>query len=85
MGPEILDALALCRVKSLNWHLIAREASRPDGVARMLRGEIAESSKVADEARELLPVAPTDLDRNRGDVRALGEPILERRGERGQR
>jgi len=32
-----LRLLALCKVKGVSWHLIAREAQRPDGVDRLGR------------------------------------------------
>lgn len=52
--------LALCRVKGLSWYLLAREARRPDGMVRLLRGELTEKSKEATEARRILAeVVPT--------------------------
>lgn len=52
------DLLALCALRldkeSVDWSLIAREAVRPDGVARMLRGQVVEKSKAALKATDLL-------------------------------
>lgn len=52
------DLLALCALRhekeSLDWSLLAREATRPDGVARLLTGEVLERSKAADKARALM-------------------------------
>jgi DNA processing protein len=68
--PETRQAalLALCRIKGLNWNLIAREACRPDGLDRLLRGEVFEDSKSAKAAGPLLAEALPELDRLREDV-----------------
>jgi DNA processing protein len=63
-----IDLLALCRVKGLSWFLVAREARRADGVARLLRADLDEQSKEARAARELLRNAAEELDAARGDV-----------------
>lgn len=42
MRNEQIDLLALCRIKGLSWYLIAREARRPGGLERLLRGEFTE-------------------------------------------
>lgn len=54
------DLLALCALRldkeSVDWSLLAREAVRPDGVARLLEAQTIEQSKAATKARELLPL-----------------------------
>ena len=52
--------LALCALpkfdgKRIDWCLLAREATRPDGIERLFQGEVAEESAAATEAREVLP------------------------------
>lgn len=60
------DLLALCALRvekeSLDWSLLAREAMRPDGLQRLLSGQILEQSKAAERARELLPTMLPRLD-----------------------
>jgi DNA processing protein len=46
--------LALCKVKGVSWHLIAREAQRPDGLDRLWSGTPVESSPDAIKAAGLL-------------------------------
>src|SRR5437764_15277197 len=46
--------LALCKVKGVSWHLIAREAQRPDGVDRLWSGTPVESSPDATKAAGVL-------------------------------
>jgi DNA processing protein len=46
--------LALCKVKGVSWHLIAREAQRPDGLDRLWSGTPVESSPDATKAAGLL-------------------------------
>ena len=46
--------LGLCKVKGLSWHLIAREAQRPDGLDRLWSGTPVESSPEATKAAGLL-------------------------------
>lgn len=60
--------LALCALRvdrqSVDWSLIAREATRHGGVDRMLRGDLAEDSKIARQSLTILHEAlATDLDR----------------------
>ncbi|WP_405146448.1 DNA-processing protein DprA [Sphaerisporangium sp. NBC_01403] len=54
--------LAICMVKGVSWHLIAREAQRPEGLARLWAGEIVESSPEATKARALIRQSIPDLD-----------------------
>jgi DNA processing protein len=46
--------LTLCAVPKVSWSLIAREAQRPEGVGRLHRGELSESSEQAAETAERL-------------------------------
>lgn len=57
-----LRLLALCKVKGVNWYLIAREAQRPGGVDRLWAGTPLEGSKQAVEAADLLTEAAATLD-----------------------
>jgi len=52
--------LALCKVKGVSWHLIAREAQRPDGLDRLWSGTPVESSPDAIEAAALLAEHQSD-------------------------
>lgn len=49
-----LRLLALCKVKGVNWHLIAREAQRPGGVDRLWNAAPLEASADAVKAIEAL-------------------------------
>lgn len=45
-GNEMnLRLLALCSIDGVNWNVIAREALRTGGLARLLAGEVAETSR----------------------------------------
>lgn len=61
------DLLALCALRldkeSIDWSLLAREVQRPDGLARLLQGQIIEKSKAAAKARYLLEVLLKELPR----------------------
>lgn len=46
--------LGLCKIKGLSWHLLAREAQRPNGLDRLWAGQVAESNKEATQARALI-------------------------------
>jgi DNA processing protein len=52
--------LALCAVEGANWHVIAREAQRPDGLRQLLSGEVNERSREATETRRRLRAALED-------------------------
>src|SRR5215475_1504899 len=54
--------LALCKVKGENWYLLAREAQRVDGLDRLWRGEITESSPDAVKTVAALRRAISALD-----------------------
>jgi DNA processing protein len=49
-----LKLLALCKVKGVSWHLIAREAQRPGGLERLHAGAPVEASSEAVKATEVL-------------------------------
>jgi DNA processing protein len=60
-----IDLLALCRVRDVSWHLIAREAQRPDGLERLLLGETTESGPEAAATVAKLTEAKDELDGHR--------------------
>lgn len=62
---EVVDLLALCRVKDVSWHFLAREAQRPGGMANLLAGRSTERSTDATETLALLDDAQADLDARR--------------------
>lgn len=45
VGQGRLDLLALCTIKGANWNVLAREAQRPGGMARLLSGTTGEDSR----------------------------------------
>ncbi len=49
-----LAILALCAVRGANWHVIAREAQKPDGLERLLDGRVTEESSDAKKTGEAL-------------------------------
>ncbi|UVS79423.1 DNA-processing protein DprA [Actinokineospora sp. UTMC 2448] len=74
--------LALCRVRGVNWYLIAREAQRPGGVDRLWNAEPLEASEDARKAIEVLaPLtgaaeeyvasAQAEVDKAREDARLI--------------
>jgi DNA processing protein len=69
--------LALCRIKGLNWYLIAREAQRPDGLDRLWAGELVERSAEASKAAEVLATARADLDARLDEVAAEADRASE--------
>lgn len=62
---QVIDLLALCRVNGVSWHLIAREAQRPDGMHRLLVGEAAEVGPDAERTLPLIQAAMPTLDDHR--------------------
>ena len=56
------ELLALCRVKGISWHFIARQAQRPDGLSELRAGRSAEKSVDAREALRLIELAGDELD-----------------------
>jgi DNA processing protein len=57
--------LALLRVKGVNWHFIAREAQRPDGLERLLAGRCTEGSVEARESLAKIMSAEKELEEHR--------------------
>lgn len=51
---ESLDLLALCTIRGANWNVLAREAQRPQGMARLLAGTVGEDSRDGRETAALL-------------------------------
>jgi DNA processing protein len=49
--------LAICAIDDVNWHVIAREAQRPDGLSSLLAGEVRERSDHGRATARLLRVA----------------------------
>ena len=58
----VAELLALCRVKGISWHFIARQAQRPDGLSELRAGRSAEKSVDAREALRLIELAGDELD-----------------------
>ena len=58
--PDQRRLLDLCAIRvadnSIDWSLLAREATRPAGLERLYAGQITECSGIAAEARDLLAV-----------------------------
>lgn len=54
--------LALCKLKGVNWHLVAREAQRLDGVERLLAGQTFEHSKDSAKAVAIIQTNFAKLD-----------------------
>lgn len=57
-----LRLLALCSIDDVNWNVIAREALRPGGLARLLAGEVGETSRDGDATRRRLAEELPTLD-----------------------
>src|SRR6266511_658045 len=70
ISHDQLDLLPLCRVKGVDWNLLAREAQRPGGLGRLRAGEVTENTPAAREQAALLVAAEDDLDRHRQAVLA---------------
>lgn len=67
----VIDLLALCRVPSVSWHLIAREAQRPGGMTRLLAGTSSESGPNTRETIDHIRAAQKDLGNHREWVAEL--------------
>jgi DNA processing protein len=70
MRDEVIDLLALCRIKNLSWYLLAREARRPDGLGRLLRAEFTEQTTETAKARTAIRDARRSIDDLRQQARA---------------
>jgi DNA processing protein len=62
--------LALLRVKGVDWHFIAREAQRPEGLERLLGGRSSEASSEAEQSLGLLEAA-------RGGLKSRQDEVVE--------
>lgn len=62
--------LSLCAVQGANWNVIAREAQRPDGLDRLLEGQLSERSADATATAEALADAGTGAARSGHFARA---------------
>jgi DNA processing protein len=65
---EQLNLLALCQIKGIDWNLLAREAQRPDGLERLLEGEVTEGTPEAAQTAELITQSLNKLDQHRQAV-----------------
>jgi DNA processing protein len=75
---ELVDLLALCRVKDVTWSFLAREAQRPGGLENLWAGRSSERSTDATESLQLLRSARAELDGHRAWVeRMLSELAAE--------
>ena len=63
--------LALLRVKGVNWHFVAREAQRPDGLERLLDGKCAEGSEEANQSMDALVRHAAELHDHRQTVEEM--------------
>jgi len=52
--------LALCRIKGVNWYLLAREAQRPNGLNRLWAGELTEQSVESENAASAIRAVSQD-------------------------
>lgn len=68
---DVVDLLALCRVKGVSWSFIARESQRPSGLADLLAGRSSEKSADATETLSLLAEAGDKLNAHRAWVEAM--------------
>lgn len=77
-----LRLLAMCSIDGVNWNVIAREALRPGGLARLLAGEVGETSRDAKATRERLAAELTTLDTRIERIRAVVAEAHEKVGAR---
>ncbi len=68
ISQKQLSLLALCQIKGIDWNLLAREAQRPDGLERLLAGEVTEGTPEAAGTAELIAAARDTLDQHRQAV-----------------
>ena len=69
MRDQVIDLLALCRIKYLSWYLVAREARRPEGLSRLLQAEFTERTAETIEARKAIRYALPNFNRLRDEAR----------------
>ena len=65
---DVVDLLAMCRVRGVSWYFLARQAQRPGGLADLLAGRSSESSSDATESLRLLEAAENELPSHRAWV-----------------
>jgi DNA processing protein len=65
------DLLALCRVKGVSWHFIAREAQRPGGLERLIAGQSSEEGPEARNTLDILDSAHEELHKHHRVVRDM--------------
>jgi DNA processing protein len=71
-GAEMnLRLLALCSIEGVNWNVVAREALRSGGLARLLAGEVGESSRDGEATRRRLAEELATLDERVEQARAV--------------
>jgi DNA processing protein len=71
-GAEMnLRLLALCSIDGVNWNVIAREALRSGGLARLLAGDVAEASRDGETTRARLREGLESLDERVERMREL--------------
>ena len=68
---EVVELLALCRVRGVSWYFLAREAQRPGGMVNLLSVRASEQSIDAAEGLALLQAAQVDLPAHRESVESL--------------
>lgn len=73
LDPDRRLLLATCAVPRIRWDLVAREAERPGGLDALTTGELHETSKAADAARELLRDSAETLDERLARVDEMHE------------
>ena len=68
---EVVELLAMCRVRGVSWYFLAREAQRPGGMAALMDGRSSESSADASESLALLTSSGNELPAHRVWVETL--------------
>ena len=68
---EQVDLLAMCRVRGVSWHFLAREAQRPEGMERLRAGRAMEESRDATKTLAALASARDDLAERQRVVEAM--------------
>jgi DNA processing protein len=68
---EQADLLAMCQVRGVSWHFLAREAQRPEGMDRLRAGRAMEESPDAAESLAALAGARDDLGERLRAVEAM--------------
>jgi DNA processing protein len=82
-GAEMdLRLLALCSIDGVSWHVIAREALRAGGLARLLAGEVGETSREGEVTRARLQHGLATLDARVERVREMVGAAEEKTGAR---